>query len=132
MANSQLFCKHPERARGPVIRRESLYPHEFTHVVPTRNSISSNTRMVAGFRRTRAAFLGTVLFRFASGHRRCCGRRLIAVGLPLRTGLDWGPASCLGEQRFALIGGVETLGSGRLPFVPVMKAADLRIATKIG
>jgi hypothetical protein len=36
MANSQLFCKHPERARGPVIRRESLYPHEFTHVLSTR------------------------------------------------------------------------------------------------
>jgi hypothetical protein len=33
---------------------------------------------------------------------------------------------CFGERRFGLVGGVWQSGSGRLPFVPVMKPADLR------
>jgi hypothetical protein len=81
-------------------------------LVPTKNSISSNPGLGTSGRRER----------FGSTERRwfCFRNRERSSTVPVAI------VGCFGERRFGLVGGVWQSGSGRLPFVPVMKPADLR------
>jgi hypothetical protein len=113
MLDEKMSCCHD--VHDEYLRREIADATIERNTVATKNSISSNSGLATGFLKTLAVPIrqngAGFILGIASGHQRC-RRRSVEVF----------PRAAIGAGGWDWPVGV----SGHLPFVPVMKPADLR------